>query len=377
MRPRIQDYDYPLPPQLVAQYPLPRRDTSRLLVLSRDRREIHHAAFRDLPQWLEKDDLLVVNDTRVFPARLRGVKDSGGKTELLLHHLPEAEEGEERVGGGGQGSETPLQSSPKPPPPTPIRVFPKGAKARATYRGHLKPGQVLKFRPDLQAEVISLLQPGIAEVRFWSLNGDVCRAVLEAGEVPLPPYIRRDPEELDRGRYQTVYASQVGAIAAPTAGLHFTEAVMEDLNGKGIETVSITLHVGPGTFAPVRVQDYTQHRLGPEYFEVSADTASRLNQARAQGKRLTAVGTTSVRVLEHCVGNEGFSAQKGWCDLFIYPGYRFQAVGRLLTNFHLAKSSLLLLVSAFAGRDLVLRAYEEAVKELYRFYSYGDCMLIL
>jgi S-adenosylmethionine:tRNA ribosyltransferase-isomerase len=238
-------------------------------------------------------------------------------------------------------------------------------------------GQVLNFGPGLEAEVISLPQPGVVQVRFLSLNGQVAQAVLAAGEVPLPPYIRRPDEPLDREAYQTVYASRPGAIACPTAGLHFTEAIMEELTQRGIEVVSVTLHVGPGTFMPVRHKDYTRHRLEAEYFELPAATAARLNQARVRGRRLVAVGTTSTRVLEFCAGPEGFTPQQGWCDLYIYPGYRFKAVNRLLTNFHLPKSTLLLLVSAFAGRELIMRAYEEAIKEQYRFYSYGDCMLIL
>ncbi|MBI4642964.1 MAG: tRNA preQ1(34) S-adenosylmethionine ribosyltransferase-isomerase QueA [Deltaproteobacteria bacterium] len=356
MNTSIEDYNYFLPPELVAQYPLRERDASRLLILNRANGEIRHASFRDLPRYLDPSDLLIINDTRVFPARLHGVKTSGGKIELLLHHLPEAEEGEAKeFGGGGQGP-----------------------GARATYRGRLRQGQELIFGERLRAEVISLPQPGVAEVRFRSLNGsDPSQIVMEQGEVPLPPYIRRSPEEQDREGYQTVYASRMGAIACPTAGLHFTDAVMEDLARRGLETVSVTLHVGPGTFMPVRQEDYTKHRLEPEYFELSEAAAKRLNEARSRGQRLVAVGTTSVRVLEYCAGPEGFTPQTGWCDLFVFPGYTFQAVDRLLTNFHLPKSTLLLLVSAFAGRDLIMKAYEEAVKEKYRFYSYGDCMLIL
>jgi S-adenosylmethionine:tRNA ribosyltransferase-isomerase len=205
----------------------------------------------------------------------------------------------------------------------------------------------------------------------------VGQKILAAGEVPLPPYIRRKPDPSDQSRYQTVFARYPGAIACPTAGLHFTGEVLGELARQGIETVSITLHVGPGTFTPVRLSDYTEHRLAPEYFILSADAAARLSRAHRQGQRLVAVGTTAVRVLEFCLAPDGFAAQEGWCDLFIYPGYRFQAVDRLITNFHLPRSTLLLLVSAFAGRELIMRAYEEAVKARYRFYSYGDCMLIL
>lgn len=343
----IEDFDYHLPPELVAQEPLARRDASRLLVLKRETGEIVHAHFRDLADWLDPDDLLVVNDTRVFPARLHGIKESGGRVELLLHHLP-------RPAGNGSG----------------------GFLARATHRGRLRPGQTLHFGADLQAEIVALPEPGVAEVRFLGA-AEALQQVLALGEVPLPPYIHRAAGEADRDNYQTVFARQTGAVACPTAGLHFTGEVLQDLTEKGIETVAITLHVGPGTFMPVRHADYTQHRMLPEFFELSAAAAARLNQAKARGQRIVAVGTTSTRVLEHCAAPNGFAAQTGWCGLFIYPGYQFRAVDRLLTNFHLPKSTLLLLVSALAGRDLILRAYAEAVKEQYRFFSYGDCMLIL
>jgi S-adenosylmethionine:tRNA ribosyltransferase-isomerase len=370
----IDDFDYHLPPELVAQYPLARRDASRLLVVHRDTGEIEHAAFKDLGNWLNADDLLVLNDTQVFPARLKGRKASGGKVELLLHHLPPAAGGAEEPGGRGQGpagGETPGAPAPVPP----RKSF--TANARATYRGRLQVGQSLQFGDFLEAEVLALPAPGVAELRFFSADGDLKEALCRQGEVPLPPYIRRPPRELDEERYQTVYAARPGAVAAPTAGLHFTAAVLRDLARRGIESARVTLHVGPGTFLPVRHSDYTRHQMHPEAFALSPAAAERLNAARSLGQRLTAVGTTSVRVLEHCAAEAGgFTPRQGWCDLFIYPGYRFQAVDRLLTNFHLPRSTLLLLVSAFAGRDLILKAYAEAVQERYRFYSYGDCMLI-
>lgn len=352
MKACIEDYDYSLPPELVAQYPVEPRDASRLMVLSRARGEVQHASFQELPRWLDPGDLLVVNDTQVFPARLSGFKSTGGKVELLLHNLPEKEDN---------------------------GAVPKSARARASYRARrrLRPGQVIAFGPDLSGEILALPQPGSVEVRFRCEQGDVGQKIRDLGEVPLPPYIRRGLEPSDQNRYQTVFARHPGAVACPTAGLHFTEEVLEELKGRNIETASITLHVGPGTFTPVRVSDYTTHRLAPEYFKLTGDTAARLNQARGQGKRLVAVGTTTVRVLESCLTPRGFTAQEGWCDLFIYPGFRFRAVDRLLTNFHLPRSTLLLLVSAFAGRELIMRAYEAAVKARYRFYSYGDCMLIL
>lgn len=352
MKPRLEDFDYPLPPELVAQYPVEPRDASRLLILDRQTGDLRHAWFRELPLWLDESDLVVVNDTQVFPARLWGFKDTGGQVELLLHNLPQ-------VGDNG--------------------AVAREARAWAGYRARrrLRPGQTLSFGPELSGEILSLPQPGTVEVRFWCERGDIRQIIQEMGEAPLPPYIRRHPEASDQSRYQTVFARHPGAIACPTAGLHFTEEILTGLGKKGVETVSITLHVGPGTFTPVRVSDYTEHRLAPEYFIMPGDTATRLNEARVRGQRLTAVGTTSVRVLESCLGPAGFSAQEGWCDLFIYPGYEFDAVDRLLTNFHLSRSTLLLLVSAFAGRELIRRAYEEAVKERYRFYSYGDCMLIV
>ena len=369
---RIEDFDYHLPPELVAQYPRAQRDSSRLLVVRRQGGEIQHAGFRDLARWLDPRDLLVVNDTRVFPARLQGRKESGGRVELLLHHLPVAEGSEQlAVSSEQQKRDVPELLTAHGSPLTAT------ARVRATYRGRLQVGQILKLGDFLKAEIVSLVAPGVAEVRFCSTDGDVGAAVLRMGQVPLPPYIRRAPEGLDQERYQTVYAARAGAIACPTAGLHFTPEALRDLARRGIDTAALTLHVGPGTFMPVRHPDYTRHRMHPEYFELSEPTAARLNQAREQGRHLTAVGTTSVRVLEYCAGPAGFAPQRGWCDLFIYPGYRFKAVDRLLTNFHLPRSTLLLLVSAFAGRDLILRAYEEAVKEKYRFYSYGDAMLIL
>jgi S-adenosylmethionine:tRNA ribosyltransferase-isomerase len=347
---RIEDYDYRLPPELVAQHPLARRDASRLLVLKREGGELHHGHFQDLPRWLDAGDLLVINDTRVFPARLLGHKDSGGRVELLLHHLP-----------------VPENSG----------VEPRAARARATHRGRLRVGQTLNFGAQLTGQILALPASGVAEVRFTGSGGEALSAVLDAGQVPLPPYIQRPAVESDREAYQTMFADQPGAVACPTAGLHFTGAVLEELARQGIDTVKITLHVGPGTFMPVRQADYTRHRMLPEFFILSEAAAARINAAKAAGQRLVAVGSTSARVLEHCAGPGGFRAQQGWCGLYIYPGYRFRAVDRMLTNFHLPKSTLLLLVSALAGRETILRAYAEAVKERYRFYSYGDCMLIL
>ncbi len=346
----IDDYDYHLPPELVALYPAEPRDAARLLVLERRTGSLSHAIFRDLPRWLGPGDFLVVNDTRVFPARLQGTKDTGGRVELLLHHLPQPENGRSPAGG----------------------------RALAGYRGRrLKLGQKLWFRHQVRGEVAGFPRPGVVEIRFTCESGDLREAVAAAGEAPLPPYIRRAATAADRQSYQTVFAAKTGAIACPTAGLHFTPQVLAALANRGVETAAVTLHVGPGTFTPIRTRDLTAHKLAPEYFELSGETARRLNAARAAGKRLVAVGTTTVRVLETCWTEQGFLPQTGWCHLYICPGYRFRAVDCLLTNFHLPRSTLLLLVSALAGRELILQTYQEAIRHGYRFYSYGDCMLIL
>lgn len=348
----IHSFDYQLPPALVAQYPQSRRDQSRLLVLVRNPGRWHHTRFSDLPAWLDDRDLLVVNDTQVFPARLRGRKNSGGQVELLLLGLPVIQE---------NGSNSQI------------------AQGRGWYRAsrRLKVGQRLEFGDDLHAEVIAGNGSREIEVRFWTDKLDILQALSAAGEVPLPPYIRRAPESQDGERYQTIFATRPGAVAAPTAGLHFTPEILAALKRRGVEVVSLTLHVGPGTFQPVQEEDYTRHRLAPEYYQLSVESAARINRARASGKRIVAVGTTTVRVLES-QGDEGVVRPgEGQCDLFIYPGYRFKVVDRLLTNFHLPRSTLLLLVSALAGRELVLQAYQEAVAQQYRFYSYGDCMLII
>lgn len=351
MSPTLADFDYELPPELIAQHPVPRRQDSLMLVVDRAQESFRHHIFADLPEILDDHDVVVMNDTRVFPARLLGRKTSGGRVEVLLHHLPE-----------------------------PLDQEPAGnrARARANLKGNrLKVGQTLHFAPNLEGEILALPGGGLAEVEFRTPTGNIVQAILARGQAPLPPYIRRAPEGADQERYQTIYARRPGAVAAPTAGLHFTPEVMAHLAQRGIATASLTLHVGPGTFLPVRTPDYTRHTMLPEYFVLPADTAGCLNRARAAGKRLLAVGSTSVRVLEHCASPRGFTPQEGWCGLYIHPGYRFRAVDRLLTNFHLPRSTLLLLVAAFAGRELILAAYREAIGRGYRFYSYGDCMLIL
>jgi S-adenosylmethionine:tRNA ribosyltransferase-isomerase len=348
----INDYDYLLPAELIAQEPLAERDQARMLVLNRADRSITHSGFFRLSEWLTDRDVLVVNNTRVFRARLRGRKDSGGKVEALLLAPPRLRE---------NGDSPPL------------------AEAMALYRSSkpAKTGQKIYFGSELTGEIRAVAPSGQITLLLRSHSKDLSQVLAEAGDLPLPPYIRRQTTWEDARRYQTVFASQIGAVAAPTAGLHFTPAVIQELAVKGVEIVYLTLHVGPGTFQPVREEDYSRHQLAPEYFSLSEESTAAINRARAAGKRIAAVGTTSVRVLESQYHKGQVRAGEGYCQLFIYPGYQFKVVDRLLTNFHLPKSTLLLLVSAFAGRDPVRQAYREAIAERYRFYSYGDCMLIL
>ncbi|MDT7540466.1 MAG: S-adenosylmethionine:tRNA ribosyltransferase-isomerase [Acidobacteriota bacterium] len=348
----ISEFDYELPEELIAQQPATERDASRMLVVDRARARWRDAQFNDLATELAAGDLLVVNNTRVFPARLAGRREpSGGSIELLL-----IEEREPLVWD---------------------------ALARPARR--LARGQVLTFGDGrLRAEVLAEHADGRRTVRF-SCEGHFDALVEELGRMPLPPYIKRAQLEedetrsaQDRERYQTIYAAARGAIAAPTAGLHFTPRVFESLHTRGISITEITLHVGYGTFAPVRAADLSAHAVEPERFEISDAAAREINTARDEGRRIVAVGTTSVRALESATDASGrVWAGRGRAALTITPGYEFKIVGALVTNFHLPRSSLLLLVSAFAGRDLVLAAYRHAVAARYRFYSYGDCMLIV
>ena len=348
----INDYDYHLPVELIAQEPLTERDQARMLVLDRVAGSMAHSRFPRLPEWLNAQDVLVVNNTRVFPARLRGHKDSGGKVEALLLAPPKLREN---------------------------GALPRQAEARALCKASKPPkiGQKLFFGSELSGEITAVEPSGEIALLLKSSDRDLHQVLAEIGDMPLPPYIRRPAGEADAHRYQTVFASQTGAVAAPTAGLHFTPEVFRELEAKGVEIVYLTLHVGPGTFMPVRVEDYSRHRLWPEYFSLSAGSAAAINRARAAGKNIIAVGTTSVRVLESQYHDGQVRPGEGFCGLFIYPGYRFRVVDRLITNFHLPKSTLLLLVSAFAGREFVLQAYQAAIAQGYRFYSYGDCMLIV
>lgn len=341
---KVSLFDYHLPQGLIAQEPLPTRDESRLLVVRRGDGILSHHRFYELPFLLPDNTFLVVNDTRVIPARLWGERPTGGRVEVFL--VREEESGVWRC------------------------LVRPGKRTR--------PGDRVLFSGGRWwGEVREVFPTGERLVTFHGPGG-VDRLLDEAGQVPLPPYIRRQPRPEDRERYQTVYASKKGAVAAPTAGLHFTPRVLGALKERGIDVFSITLHVGPGTFRPVKGEEVEAHKMEEEYYEISPEVANRIVEARREGRRLLAVGTTVTRALESAADREGRLVRlQGWTDLFIYPGHQFRVVDALLTNFHLPRSTLLMLVCAFGGRELVMRAYQEAVEKRYRFYSYGDAMLVM
>ncbi len=341
----LNDYDYDLPESLIAQKPLRQRDQSRLLQVPRQGGHPVHGRFGDLPDWLRAGDVLVLNDTRVIPGRLLGHKASGGKVEALILDYAR---------GVAQGRFNCLIKSSKRP----------------------KAGQRLLFENGVEA-IVSAVNQSTCILEFAPAD-DFARLLETIGHVPLPPYIRRGDESGDRQTYQTVFARHKGAIAAPTAGLHFTPSLLDDLRQKGICAVYITLHVGYGTFEPVRVDDIRRHRMHAEWFSLSPETARTINEARRRGGRVIATGTTCVRTLEFCAAADGsMAARSGMCDLFIFPSYNFKIVDAMITNFHLPKSTLMMLVSTFAGRENILAAYAEAVRAGYRFFSYGDAMLII
>jgi S-adenosylmethionine:tRNA ribosyltransferase-isomerase len=345
----VRDFDFELPPELIAQEPPAERDSARLLVLNRDDGSFAHAAIRDLPTLLRPRDLIVLNNTRVFPARLLGHRvPSGGAVECLLVAPVDGDRWEALVHPGQK----------------------------------LKPGaHILIDGPGaLHGEILERRFYGRRIVRLWSEEGAAIDDVVDAiGHMPLPPYIKRPDSDADRDRYQTVFAQSRGSIAAPTAGLHFGPALLAAAAARGIEIAEVTLHIGYGTFQPVRVERVEDHRLEPERYAIGAPAADRIMAALREGRRIVAVGTTTTRTLETVArDNDGrIVPGTGHADLFIYPGFNFRVVGGLLTNFHLPRSSLLMLVAAFAGRDHVLNAYREAIAQHYRFYSYGDAMLIL
>lgn len=342
----ISDFDFDLPSDLIAQEPLSERSASRMLVVDRGTDSFTDNCFSDIASFFAEGDLLVLNNTKVFPARLIGHTRTGARVEVFLV---------ERIEGN---------------------VW----KTLAKPARRLSPGKEISFSDRLVANVVERSDDGGVLVEFTTA-GDIDAVIDEIGLTPLPPYIKRPDPELshaDRERYQTVFARERGAIAAPTAGLHFSESVFRSLAEKGVTTAELTLHVGYGTFEPVRVDDLSQHSVASERYEISSETADLLSETRNAGRRIVAVGTTTTRALEHCYARSGgFEPGPYVADLTIRPGYRFRAIDALLTNFHLPKSSLLVLTSSFGGHELIMRAYRHAVAQKYRFYSYGDCMLII
>ena len=360
----LDDYDYQLPQKLIAQKPMWKRDESKLLFLERDTGRVTHYKFSQIERFFLPSDIIVLNNTEVIPARLIGQKETGGKAEVLI--IDYADNRDKNQNKPGEFYCKCLINASKKP----------------------KNNSTLKFDENLLAVVLEYQQNGIYLVKFTFPDKDFESVLYKVGKIPLPPYIRRKKNETnvtndtnetgdDSKSYQTVYASQKGSAAAPTAGLHFTRELLDKLRKKGIKIVEITLHVGLGTFMPLRVSDIRDHDMHSESFHVPQKTAQIINAAKKEGRRIIAVGTTSVRVLEHFSDDRGrLSSGKGRCDLFIYPGYKFKVVDSIITNFHLPKSTLLMLVSAFAGRKIILSAYDKAIKKGYRFYSYGDAMLI-
>jgi S-adenosylmethionine:tRNA ribosyltransferase-isomerase len=341
---RIEDFDYNLPSSLIAQYPSAQRGQSRLMVLHRSRGAIEHREFRDISDYLHPGDLLVSNNTRVLPVRLIGKKETGGKCEVLLVPSWNGKEGD-------------------------WEVLIRGI---AKIKGRVR----IDFGDDILGYV-EVEKNGKGKIAFPG-RADTINILKKVGHVPLPPYIKRKDEDLDRDRYQTVFAEKDGSIAAPTAGLHFTHSLIQSLRDQGVSLATITLHIGTGTFTPVKVKEVEDHVMGAEWVEIPESTAEEIEHAKQRGGRVIAVGTTTTRALESFSdGNGGMRQGKGMTSLFIRPPYRFRVIDGLVTNFHLPKSTLVMLVSAFAGRELLMEAYGEAIERKYRFYSYGDAMLIL
>jgi len=347
MKNRLKDFDYSLPKDLIAYYPAEKRDHSQLLVLDRKTGIFEHKHFYQVADYLQEGDGLVINQTKVFPARIFGINESNqAKVEVLfLKNLKESV----------------------------WEVLVKPGK-------RVSSGSVISFNQgDLRCQILERTESGsrLAKLTF---EGDLFEILEQLGKIPLPPYIRREPEPQDKDRYQTIYAKEKGAVAAPTAGLHFTQKLLKEIEGKGIHKIPITLHVGWDSFRPIRVDDPKDHKLESEYFKIDQSSADRINQIKENGKRIVAVGTTTVRALETAADDSEapeIQPTSGWTKKFIYPPYKFKVVDSLITNFHLPRSTLLLLVSAFATKKMILKAYQEAIEKRYRFYSYGDAMLII
>ncbi len=341
---KLSDFKFSLPQRYIAQYPSRKRDKSRLMILNRKDQTSEETVFSDIIDYLDPKDCLVINETKVFPARLMGTKDkTDAKVEIFL--LRQLEDGLWEV------------------------LVKPARKVRV--------GNRLSVGRDLACDVIDNTVSGGRVVRF-NFNGDFFEIVEKIGQSPLPPYVHREPEPSDKERYQTVYARVRGAVAAPTAGLHFTKDLLKKIEKKGVRIVPMVLHLGLGSFRPVIVEDLSRHKMDSEYYEISPLSAHTINETKKNGGRVIAVGTSTVRVLETEVTSEGWvRAGRGWTDKFIFPPYEFRIVDGLVTNFHLPASTLLMLVAAFAGRDYVFKSYRKAIKENYRFYSYGDAMMII
>ena len=339
---KVKDFNFDLPEELIAQHPLEKRDESRLMVVNKTKKEIEHKQFKNIMEYLNPGDCLVLNDTRVLPARLLGMKEgSGGKMEFLLLKRIDKYHWETLVKPG------------------------KRAKIGSKF---------IFGNGELNAEVVSISEGGSRIVRF-EFEGIFEEVLDKLGEMPLPPYITEKLE--DKERYQTVFSREVGSAAAPTAGLHFTEELLKQIKDKGVKITFVTLHVGLGTFRPVKAEVVEEHEMHSEYYMLSRETADIINETKENGGKVIAVGTTSNRTLESIADENGRVIEKsGWTDIFIYPGYKFKIVDALITNFHLPESTLIMLVSAFASQDLVMSAYETAVKEKYRFFSFGDAMFL-
>lgn len=339
---KLQDFNYELPEELIAQHPYDKRDEARLMVLNREKQTIENKVFKDIIDYLNPGDCLVINDTKVIPARLYGKKETGANVEFLLLNQLDGDIWEVMVRPGRK----------------------------------LLPGAKVSFGEGLlEAEILEILDGGNRKVKF-SYEGIFNEILDKIGLMPLPPYIKETLKEKDK--YQTVYARDLGSSAAPTAGLHFTEELLKEISKKGIEIAKVTLHVGIGTFRPVKVENIEEHKMHSEHFYIKQEEAEKINNAKRSGKRVIAVGTTSCRVLESVANDDGYVEEiEKDTSIFIYPGYRFKCIDALVTNFHLPESTLLMLVSALAGREYILKAYNKAVEDGYKFFSFGDAMLIM
>ena len=358
----VSDFDYELPEELIAQLPADKRENSRMMVLERNSHKILHRHFYDIVDLIDENSILVLNNTKVMPARLIGHKDTGAKIEVFLL---------KNLGTLKDSSISPEQSQNG----SYWEVLIKPSK-------RIKPDTIIKISDELSVKAIERTEEDGGWIVELLYEGEVLDVLHRNGNIPLPPYIERklqseDIKKLDFERYQTVYAKDEGSVAAPTAGLHFTKEILEKLKNKGVEIAYVTLDVGLGTFRPVKCNNILDHKMHSETFEITSETATKINEAKAKGKKLIAVGTTTVRTLETAYQKFGcIKACRDHSELFIYPPYEFKVIDELITNFHLPKSTLLMLVSALAGKDFIFEAYKEAIKNKYRFFSYGDCMFI-